>query len=102
MDDDEIKMLAEQLERDRLPFSEDDLADKFSTEHVDRLRFCHDWGRWLEWTGTRWHDRATLHKPKDRSKMERSIFRIDIPAREQKLYVRADSDPARDSGEDAR
>ena len=29
----------------RVPFSEDDLADKFSTEHRDDLRYCHDWGR---------------------------------------------------------
>ncbi len=26
----------------RVPFSEDDLADKFSTEHRDDLRYCHD------------------------------------------------------------
>ncbi|MDA0990304.1 MAG: phage/plasmid primase, P4 family [Verrucomicrobia bacterium] len=44
----------------RLPFSEDDLADRFSTEYADRLKFCHDWGKWLEWTGTFWQiDRTT-------------------------------------------
>jgi len=45
----------------RVPFSEDDLADKFSTEHVDDLRYCHDWGRWLEWTGTHWRVDRTVH-----------------------------------------
>ncbi len=45
----------------RVPFSEDDLADKFSTEHRDDLRYCHDWGRWLEWTGTHWRVDRTVH-----------------------------------------
>ncbi|MEE9250475.1 MAG: phage/plasmid primase, P4 family [Alphaproteobacteria bacterium] len=45
----------------RVPFSEDDLADKFSTEHVDDLRYCHDWGRWLEWTGTNWRVDRTVY-----------------------------------------
>ena len=54
MDEKEIKELAELLASGQIPFSEDDLANRFSDEHADRLRFCHDWGRWLEWTGTRW------------------------------------------------
>ncbi len=45
----------------RVPFSEDDLADKFSTEHRDDLRYCHDWGRWLEWTSTHWRVDRTVH-----------------------------------------
>ncbi len=45
----------------RVPFSEDDLANKFSTEHRDDLRYCHDWGRWLEWTGTYWRADRTVH-----------------------------------------
>jgi putative DNA primase/helicase len=45
----------------RVPFSEDDLADKFSAEHRDDLRYCHDWGRWLEWAGTHWRVDRTVH-----------------------------------------
>ena len=37
--------LARTMTDGRVPFSEDDLADKFSTEHHNDLRFCHEWGR---------------------------------------------------------
>ncbi len=29
----------------RVPFSEDDLANRFSTEHADDLRYVEDWRR---------------------------------------------------------
>ena len=45
-------ILAQAMAGGRVPFPEDDLADKFSTEHRDDLRYCHDWGRWLEWAET--------------------------------------------------
>ena len=38
----------------RVPFSEDDLAHRFSTEHADDLRYCEDWKCWLRWDGSRW------------------------------------------------
>ena len=52
--------LNEAMASGHLPFSEDDLADKFSTEHADDLRFCHDWGKWLEWCGTHWQVDRTV------------------------------------------
>ncbi len=44
----------------RVPFSEDDLADKFSTEHADDLRYCEAWKRWLQWDGSRWQPDVTV------------------------------------------
>ncbi len=38
----------------RVPFSEDDLANRFSTEHADDLRYCEAWKCWLCWDGSRW------------------------------------------------
>ncbi len=34
--------LAQAMTDGRVPFSEDDLANKFSTEHRDDLRYCHE------------------------------------------------------------
>ena len=44
----------------RVPFSEDDLADKFSTEHRDDLRYCEAWKRWLVWDQSRWRPDITV------------------------------------------
>ncbi len=44
-----------------LPFSEDDLASRFSTEHVDTLRYVAKWSRWFEWDGQRWREDETVH-----------------------------------------
>ena len=44
-----------------LPFSEDDLASRFSAEHVDDLRYVARWSRWLEWDGCRWREDDTVH-----------------------------------------
>ena len=43
----------------RVPFSEDDLASRFSTEHADDLRYVEDWRRWLRWDGSRWAQTGT-------------------------------------------
>ncbi|MCH8998205.1 MAG: hypothetical protein IID48_08040 [Proteobacteria bacterium] len=56
-----LDKLTQAMTDGRVPFSEDDLADKFSTEHRDDLRYCHDWGRWLQWTGTHWRVDRTVH-----------------------------------------
>ena len=37
----------------RVPFSEDDLANRFSTEHANDLRYCEAWKCWLRWDGSR-------------------------------------------------
>ncbi len=43
----------------RAAHSEGDIANRFSIKHP-HTRFCHDWGRWIEWTGTHWQiDRTT-------------------------------------------
>ena len=53
--------LASAMTDGRVPFSEDDLANRFSAEHRDDLRYCHEWGRWLEWTGTHWRFDRTVY-----------------------------------------
>jgi putative DNA primase/helicase len=44
----------------RVPFSEDDLANRFSTEHADDLRYCEAWKRWLVWDQSRWRPDVTV------------------------------------------
>lgn len=34
--------------------NEDAIADAFAERHRSELRFCHDWGSWLRWDGSRW------------------------------------------------
>jgi putative DNA primase/helicase len=34
--------------------NEDAIALVFADRHADTLRYCHDWGMWLRWDGTRW------------------------------------------------
>ena len=46
--------LAETMTDGRVPFSEDDLANRFSGEHADDLRYCEAWKKWLCWDGSRW------------------------------------------------
>ena len=41
-------------------YSDDALALEFSSRHVDELRYCHQWGTWLHWDGTRWKFEKTL------------------------------------------
>ena len=45
--------LAQAMTDGRVPFSEDDLADRFSTAHAD-LKFVAAWNKWLQWTGIKW------------------------------------------------
>lgn len=33
---------------------EDAIATAFAIRHVNELRYCHDWGAWLRWDGSRW------------------------------------------------
>jgi putative DNA primase/helicase len=42
-------------------FSEDALALEFTSRHGHKLRYCAQWGSWLEWDGTRWRFEKTLH-----------------------------------------
>ncbi len=44
----------------QVPFSEDDLDNKFSTEHADDLRYCEAWKRWLVWDQSRWRPDITV------------------------------------------
>ncbi len=44
----------------RVPGSEDDLANRFSTEHVDDLRYCWAWRQWLVWDQSRWRRDTTV------------------------------------------
>jgi P4 family phage/plasmid primase-like protien len=34
--------------------NEDAIAEAFAHRHADELRYCHDWGAWLKWDGSRW------------------------------------------------
>jgi P4 family phage/plasmid primase-like protien len=34
--------------------NEDAIALEFAARHADTLRYCHDWGMWLRWDGSRW------------------------------------------------
>lgn len=41
-------------------YSDDALALEFSSRHAGELRYCHQWGTWLQWDGTRWKFEKTL------------------------------------------
>ena len=43
------------------PYSDDDLAQRFSERHAEDLRFVHRWGQWLAWDGQRWRRDDTLY-----------------------------------------
>src|SRR5262249_17773832 len=34
--------------------NEDAIAEAFAKRYADELRYCHDWGAWLKWDGSRW------------------------------------------------
>ena len=36
------------------PLTEVGAAERLADHHAGRLRYCHDWGRWLLWDGSRW------------------------------------------------
>ncbi len=44
----------------RVPGSEDDLANRFSIEHIDDLRYCHAWRQWFIWDKSRWRRDSTV------------------------------------------
>lgn len=43
------------------PYSDDTLALRFSLQHKDELRYVAAWGRWLQWTGSKWENDTTLN-----------------------------------------
>jgi len=50
-------------------------AERLAARHGDKLRYCHQWGAWLTWDGSRWAGRgSTLHS--DMSYIER--VEVDI------------------------
>ena len=46
--------------RHQASLSESDLAEWFVERHVDELRYCAAWGKWLRWDGLRWKVEPTL------------------------------------------
>ena len=36
------------------PLTDTGLAERFALQHGDDVRYCHAWGKWLVWDGTRW------------------------------------------------
>ncbi|MGI4942140.1 MAG: phage/plasmid primase, P4 family, partial [Janthinobacterium lividum] len=48
--------------RDEVPpeCTDEALALRFSEDHAHDLRYVAAWGKWLEWTGTRWKHDTTL------------------------------------------
>ena len=52
--------LAQTMIDGRVPFSEDDLANRFSVEHADDLRYCEAWKKWFVWDETRWRRDVTV------------------------------------------
>ena len=49
-------------------YSEDALADQFSTKYADDLAYVSKWGRWMLWDGTRWTHDETL-RTRDMARM---------------------------------
>jgi putative DNA primase/helicase len=47
-------VIAEAVEIDNGSVTQDGVARVFANRYGDRLRFCHDTGRWYEWTGSHW------------------------------------------------
>lgn len=46
--------LIEQDQKIEPSITQDGIARQFAERYSGRLRFCHDAGRWYEWTGTHW------------------------------------------------
>src|SRR6478736_10306424 len=47
-------VIAEAVEIDNGSVTQDGVARVFARRYSDKLRFCHDTGKWYEWTGTHW------------------------------------------------
>ncbi len=41
------------------PLTDLGAAERFAARHGGELRYCHDWGKWLEWEGRYWQVDAT-------------------------------------------
>ncbi len=58
---DKLDILTEKMAAGgRVPGSEDDLANRFSAEHADDLRYCEELKRWFMWDGSRWRPDTTV------------------------------------------
>ncbi len=55
-----LDKLTQAMTDGRVPFSEDDLADRFSAGHAD-LKFVAAWNKWLQWSGVKWEIDSTVH-----------------------------------------
>jgi len=47
-------VIAEAVEIDNGSVTQDGVARVFAHRYGERLRFCHETGKWYEWTGTHW------------------------------------------------
>src|SRR6478752_6896361 len=47
-------VIAEAVEIDNGSVTQDGVARVFARRYGNQLRFCHDIGKWYEWTGTHW------------------------------------------------
>jgi putative DNA primase/helicase len=47
-------VIVEAEEIDNGAITQDGVAQVFARRYADKLRFCHDTGKWYEWTGTHW------------------------------------------------
>lgn len=57
----------------RRPLTEVGAAERMADQYGDRIKYCHDWGRWLIWDGTRWATDQTNTVQSMAVKMIRSI-----------------------------
>jgi putative DNA primase/helicase len=56
-----ISVIAETQEIDNGAITQDGVARVFARRYAERLRFCHDIGKWYEWVGTHWQvDRKAI------------------------------------------
>jgi putative DNA primase/helicase len=54
-------VIAETQEIDNGAITQDGVARVFARRYAERLRFCHDTGKWYEWIGTHWQvDKKSL------------------------------------------
>jgi putative DNA primase/helicase len=54
-------VIAEAVEIDNGSITQDGVARVFARRYGDKLRFCHDTGKWYEWTGTHWARDKVAH-----------------------------------------
>jgi putative DNA primase/helicase len=63
--------------------NEDEIAVAFASKHACELRYCHDWGKWLRWDGSRWQrdDRRLAFHYARQAAREANIDRRTGPAK---------------------